>query len=73
MHTSPPTPTPHARAQVEAVVEMGATLSAKDKQGRGPLHFAAAAGREPVVRFLLSRGAEVDPDAPGACACCCPC
>jgi len=44
---------------------MGADLDCKDKQGRGPLHFAAANGRLPVVRHLWSRGAEVDAETPG--------
>lgn len=52
--------------QVEALLEMGAALDAKDKQGRGPLHFAAAHGRAGVVQFLWSRGAEVDAETPGA-------
>lgn len=51
--------------QVEALLEMGAALDCKDKQGRGPLHFAAANGRLPVVRHLWSRGAEVDAETPG--------
>ncbi|PRW33536.1 Cellulose synthase [Chlorella sorokiniana] len=43
---------------------MGAALDCKDKQGRSPLHFAAANGRLPVVRHLWSRGAEVDAETP---------
>lgn len=53
--------------QVEALLEMGAALDCKDKQGRGPLHFAAANGRLPVVRHLWSRGAEADAETPGGC------
>lgn len=51
--------------QTEALVELGAALDCKDKKGRCPLHFAAARGRTEVVRFLWSRGAEVDAETPG--------
>lgn len=44
---------------------MGAALDARDKGGRGPLHFAAAHGHAEVARFLWSRGAEIDAESPG--------
>jgi hypothetical protein len=52
---------------VEGLLELGAALDCKDKQGRTPLHFAAANGRTAVVRFLWSKGAEVDAETPGGC------
>ncbi|KAI3425195.1 hypothetical protein D9Q98_008964 [Chlorella vulgaris] len=51
-------------ADVEGLLELGAALDCKDKQGRAPLHFAAANGRTAVVRFLWSKGAEVDAETP---------
>lgn len=53
--------------QVEGLLELGAALDCKDKQGRTPLHFAAANGRTAVVRFLWSKAAEVDAETPGGC------
>lgn len=65
LSSSPPHACTHSPAQVEGLVELGASLDCRDKQGRGPLHFAAAHGRAEVARFLWSRGAEVDAEAPG--------
>ncbi|GAB4815982.1 hypothetical protein N2152v2_003028 [Parachlorella kessleri] len=53
--------------KVEALVELGAELSFKDKKGLTALHYAAGNGRLDVVKFLWARGAEVDSESPDGC------
>jgi ankyrin repeat protein len=45
---------------VEALVENGANVDAKNTEGFTPLHEAAKEGRKPVVEYLLSKKAKVD-------------
>ena len=44
----------------KALLEMGAVLEFRDKQGRRAVHFAAAHGKLEVVQYLWSKGAEMD-------------
>ncbi len=46
---------------------MGAELTAKDKKGISALHYACGQGRLDVVKFLWSKGVDLDSDDPGAC------
>ncbi|MEI6653151.1 MAG: ankyrin repeat domain-containing protein [Verrucomicrobiota bacterium] len=42
------------------LLDKGADMRAKDREGKGALHWAAAVGNAGVVELLLSKGAEVD-------------
>ncbi|MCX6877439.1 MAG: ankyrin repeat domain-containing protein [Verrucomicrobia bacterium] len=42
------------------LLDKGADMRAKDRAGKGALHWAAAVGNVGVVELLLSKGAEVD-------------
>ena len=50
---------------MEGLLDLGAVPDCKDKKGLQPLHFAAGRGRTEVVKFLWSKGAELDTEAPG--------
>jgi len=56
----------HVRLQVEQLVEMGADPAAKDAKGLDSMHFAAAHGQLDVVRFLWTKGVELDSEDAGA-------
>jgi len=47
-------------AQVEAQIEAGADLEAKDILGRTPLHFAAIHGTADTIRTLIAAGADIE-------------
>ena len=48
-------------ANVRAVVEQGADVNARDKDGLSPLHFAAAHNKNPaVVKALIQAGTDVN-------------
>jgi ankyrin repeat protein len=47
-------------AVVDQLAEAGATINARDQEGRTPLHLAAGRGLAPVVAALLRHGARVD-------------
>ncbi|RYP16766.1 hypothetical protein DL767_010132 [Monosporascus sp. MG133] len=47
-------------ALVRLLVEKGAAIEAKDKEGRTPLSWAAAKGHEAVVRLLVEKGAVIE-------------
>ena len=47
-------------AVVRLLIEKGAELESKDREGRTPLSWAAVNGHEDVVRLLLERGAEFE-------------
>ena len=49
-------------AELEYVLEHGADLGAKDKNGLTALHIAALGGHAEICRFLLDRGARCEPD-----------
>eukprot|EP00887_Chlorella_sp_A99_P002976 scaffold24.g2976.t1 len=51
-------------ADVEKLLDLGAALNCKDKKGLQPLHFAAGRGRPEVVKYLWSKGAELDAETP---------
>ena len=44
---------------------MGADISARDKKGSTPLHFAAGQGRLDIVKYLWSKAAEMEAEDPG--------
>jgi ankyrin repeat protein len=46
--------------QVQELLDRGADVEAQDKKKISALHFASGHGRLEVVRFLRSRGAELD-------------
>ncbi len=52
--------------QVQQLVEMGADAGARDKRGVGALHYACGQGRLEVVKFLWSKGLDLDAEDPGA-------
>lgn len=56
---------PLQSAQVERLIEMGADATACDKRRVSALHYACGQGRLEVVRFLWSRGVELDAEDPG--------
>ena len=43
----------------EALLDCGADIEARDKQGETPLHRAVKCGKANMVAFLLSRGADI--------------
>jgi len=47
-------------AVVQQLLETGAALDSKDKDGRTPLSWAAANGHEAVMQMLLVKGAKLD-------------
>ena len=48
------------QAVVKVLLDRGADIEAKDKQGWTPMHFAAGMNKEPsIVTVLLGRGANV--------------
>lgn len=44
-------------------------MTAKDKKGVSALHYAAGQGRLEVIKFLYSKGVDLDSDDPGMSAC----
>ena len=49
-------------AQMKALLDKHPeVVNAQDNQGVTPLHWAIAAGSEPVVELLLAKGADVNP------------
>ena len=46
---------------IQSLLEAGAKIEPRDKEGKTPLHIAANEGREAVIKILLEAGAEVDP------------
>ncbi len=42
------------------LIQAGAEVKIKDKDGRSPLHWAALYGNLPVLSMLLASGAETD-------------
>ena len=50
---------------MERLLELGADAGACDKRRVSGLHYACGQGRLEVVRFLWSRGAELDAEDPG--------
>ena len=54
--------------QAEHLVQLGADVSARDKQRMSTVHFAAAHGHLDLVSFLWSKGAELDWETPGTYA-----
>lgn len=53
---------------MKGLLDRGANITAADKQGVSALHFACGQGRLEVVKFLWSRGAELDGEDPGRIA-----
>ena len=51
---------PLALAAVQAAVELGSDVNAKNEGGRSALHGAANNGVGPVIRFLVARGADIN-------------
>ena len=51
--------------QTKKLLEMGAEVTARDKKGYTPLHFAAGQGRLDIVKFLWSKAAETEAEDPG--------
>ncbi|KAK9830686.1 hypothetical protein WJX74_002706 [Apatococcus lobatus] len=49
---------------VKKLLEMGAEVTARDKKGYTPLHFAAGQGRLDIVKFLWSKAAETEAEDP---------
>jgi ankyrin repeat protein len=45
---------------VQLAVELGADISAVNEDGLTALHAAAAKGADPVVQFLIAKGAKID-------------
>jgi ankyrin repeat protein len=45
---------------VEALLDSGADINARDEQNQTALHQAASKGHTPIVKFLLERGADVN-------------
>ncbi|NIO49585.1 MAG: serine hydrolase [Candidatus Aminicenantes bacterium] len=45
---------------VEALLDSGADINARDEQNQTALHLAAGRGHTPVVKLLLERGADVN-------------
>ena len=45
---------------MEALLDRGANINYKNKNGRTPLHFAASNGNMDACRFLIERGADID-------------
>ena len=48
------------REIVDALIEKGAKINEKDRNGNGALHVAAFLGRSEVVELLLEKGADVN-------------
>ncbi|MHC4212186.1 MAG: ankyrin repeat domain-containing protein [Planctomycetota bacterium] len=46
--------------QVRKLIAAGADVSAKDRKGQTPLHFAAKGGHEEIARLLIAEGADVN-------------
>ena len=47
-------------ARVKFLVQQGADVTAPDKHGRSPLHFAVMSGKLEIVEFLVERGAGIN-------------
>ena len=45
---------------VEALLDSGADINARDEQNQTALHLAASRGHTPIVKLLLERGADVN-------------
>ena len=45
---------------IELLLDNGADVNLRDKQGRIALHWAAAAGQKPIVEMLIARGSNVN-------------
>lgn len=45
--------------QVEALIEKGGNVNAKDEKGAYPLNYAAAYNRVDMINLLLEKGAEI--------------
>lgn len=60
------TDTGEPECQVEELMDMGAELTAKDKRGISALHYACGQGRLEIVKYLWSKGVDLDSDDPGA-------
>lgn len=58
-----------AAMQVKGLLDKGANSGAIDKKGISALHFACGQGRLEVVKFLWSRGVELDCEDPGKAVC----
>jgi RNA polymerase sigma factor (sigma-70 family) len=59
-----PDPEHQRRTIAFLVEECGANVNVRDEEGFTPLARAAREGHEPVVDYLLSRGADPNPEAP---------
>ena len=51
--------------QVEALLQRGADINAKDKKSLCALHFAAGRGWLDIVRLLWSRAVDLDVETKG--------
>jgi cytohesin len=47
-------------AGVQALLDIGADVNAKDVEGWAPLHYSARNGHEEIVELLLAKGADVN-------------
>ena len=47
-------------AGVEALLDAGVDVNAKEENGMTPLHYAAQYGRKEIVELLIDEGAEVN-------------
>lgn len=53
--------------QVKELLDRGADLNATDKRKIGALHYACGQGRLEVVKFLRSKGVQLDVEDPSTC------
>lgn len=61
-HSSPPPPPPAFESVTASriAVLQGTEINAEVRHGRNALHYAADAGKVPIVRFLLENMAIID-------------